>query len=456
VSVAVVAEDRATKGIVPPPKPAASVVGNGAVVKLPGESLSGALVLPGETLSGDRIAATIPVAVPIHEPLEDKVIAITEATGTGDGTRRRRRRRRRGRGNAAEPIPLQPIASSPGVDVAFANIAADAEDGDDAESADLPAADVTLGVIDGAVGDNGEPKRRRRRRRRRGRGTGGEAVAQGVQPNAPVVPDRHIFRVSSDGAAHATGETAPKEPSRAIAPINRRPGHVAVEPPPPSLVAPIEPAAEIKVTTPARRRRGGAAAAKAPAQIESTTMRALPAPADDGAAVGANRPSGVEPLAPPNRATRTTTRGKAKPAPASPAATSVEPTPPVEPLEAILAAPSSEVVEPSLTAARTTRGAASKAAVAKKAPAKKVAARKAAAATAKATPARATAVKKAPAKKAALAKATTAKATTAKKSASSAKRTTSSAAAKKATAPAKKSPAKKSAAKKSTTTRKKS
>jgi ribonuclease G len=48
VTVAVVAEDRATKGVTPPAKPAASVVGHGAVVKLPGESLSGAMVLPGE------------------------------------------------------------------------------------------------------------------------------------------------------------------------------------------------------------------------------------------------------------------------------------------------------------------------------------------------------------------------------------------------------------------------
>ena len=56
------------------------------------------------------------------------------------------------------------------------------------------------------AGENGDRKRRRRRRRRRGgRGADGQAVAGESQQ--PAVPDRHIFRVDPEGAAHATGET---------------------------------------------------------------------------------------------------------------------------------------------------------------------------------------------------------------------------------------------------------
>ncbi len=49
-----------------------------------------------------------------------------------------------------------------------------------------------------------------------------------------IVPDRHIFAVTPTGAAHATGVTAPPEPSRAIAPM-RMATPPAVEAPPPSL-----------------------------------------------------------------------------------------------------------------------------------------------------------------------------------------------------------------------------
>ncbi len=135
-----------------------------------------------------------------------------------DGRRKRRRRGRRGRGRdeavvrdeaarVQEPVP--------------------------------PAAQT-----EAAISTDGQHRRRRRRRRgRRGRG-GGEAASA-------ATPDRQIFEVSPDGAAHRTGATAPPEPSRAIARITEaRPP--AVEAPPPSLAAPEE---DPKRTKPARRRR---------------------------------------------------------------------------------------------------------------------------------------------------------------------------------------------------------
>jgi ribonuclease G len=433
LNVAVVAEDRATKGLTPPSKPAASVVGHGAVVKLPGESLSGSLVMPGESLSGDRIgrgapaappppaaAAAVPIAhrgsrVPVEPDAGDNVIPITEATGTGDGTRRRRRRRRRGRGSGADPIPLQPatVARPFALDANGAAAAVD-EEADDADAG----ADETLSG-DETPGETGEPKRRRRRRRRRGRGAGnGEIAAQGAPNGQAAVPDRHIFRVASDGSAHATGETAPKEPSRAIAAVDRRPAHVAIEAPPPSLVAPEEPAAGVKVATPTRRRRG-AAAAGTTGQIESTPIRALPKPA-------AAEPAATERAAtPPNRATRTTTRAKAAAA-GAPVPVAAQAPEPVSTGGA--AAVRAEPVRRTVTARRTS----AKAPAAAKAGAKKVAA-----------------AKKAPASKAA-----------ATKKAAASKKTAPAAAAKKTVAkkaaPAKKAPAKKAGAKKTATARKKS
>ncbi len=455
VSVAVVAEDRAAKGIVPVVKPAASIVGNGAVVKLPGESLSGSLVMPGESLSGDRIGrpevapagerplrpetplppVPAPAAFlrePVEEPDGDKVIPITEATGTGDGSRRRRRRRRRGRGGSVEVIPLQATTNAaPPLDLAAAAAAGAApDDEDDLAEDEAAAVDAALGLEDPA--GEGEPKRRRRRRRRRGRGTG-EAAAQA---SAPVVPDRHIFRVDSDGAAQATGETAPREPSRAIAPVDRRPAHVAVNAPPPSLVAPDEPAAEVKVTTPARRRRAAAPDAAIPAQIESTPMRALPPPRTEERAKRTAKPES-EAAAVPNRATRTTARRKVEaPAPvaASPAVQPAEQrvavpapepvaAPPIEP--AAIASERSAQAAPRASAAPRRAKKAEPAGAVKKAPAAKAPERKKVATTAKKAPP---------------AKASAAKASAVKKTATSAKK-----------APA----AKKTAAKKATTRKKK-
>ncbi|MGD0475211.1 MAG: Rne/Rng family ribonuclease [Candidatus Velthaea sp.] len=429
-NVAAVAEDRATKGLTPPVKPAASVVGRGSVVKLPGESLSGALVMPGESLSGDRIARGDPpplaepppvVAEPVDDTVEaeagsgDNVIPITEATGTGDGTRRRRRRRRRGRGGSAEPIPLQPTGGLTARGAARPTATPDTED-DIAEDDAGVLAEISPGADD-APGENGELKRRRRRRRRRGRGAG-EAAGQTPAASQPAVPDRHIFRVTSDGAAHATGQTAPKEPSRAIAPWNRRPGHVAVEAPPPSLTAPEEPAAEVKVTTPARRRRSSSHAEGVPDTIESTPVHALPAP----------------PAHETNRATRTTTRRKA-----ASAATVAQPV-----AEAVLAPPQAPVAAQAIEApppAAPARGRV-------KAPASKATGVKKSAVAKKATASKASGVKKTAVKKVAT--------RTSKKAASGPARAVKKTPAAAKKAPAKKAAPKKTAAKKSTATRKKS
>ncbi len=178
--------------------------------------------------------------------------------------RRRRRRGRRGRGGrGAETGPPQtPGAFVPTVETVSV------VDEDIAPAAAPPA--FADGVVQGEGG-----RRRRRRHRRRGRGTGQpEAGAEPMPgaPQRPVPPDRHIFRVGSDGAAAPTGTTAPREPSRAIARV-RRAQPPAVEAPPPSLVAAVE---EPQKTKPVRRRRTSAVAANAPAELGSAPIAALP------------------------------------------------------------------------------------------------------------------------------------------------------------------------------------
>jgi ribonuclease G len=151
----------------------------------------------------------------IGEAQPDAIIIAQGAVQHATDGKRKRRRRRRGRGRDEAAIVEETIAVTPVV------------------PRETPAS--TDGV--------GQHRRRRRRRRgRRGRGDGGAAV---------TMPDRHIFEVSADGAAHSTGETAPPEPSRAIARVSRA-VPPAVEAPPPSLAAPEE---DVKRTTPARRRR---------------------------------------------------------------------------------------------------------------------------------------------------------------------------------------------------------
>ncbi len=172
----------------------------------------------------------------IGEAQPDAIIIAQGAVQHATDGKRKRRRRRRGRGRDEAAIVEEAIAVTP------------------------VAPRETPPSTDGA----GQHRRRRRRRRgRRGRGDGSVAA---------TMPDRHIFEVSADGAAHPTGETAPPEPSRAIARV-REPAPPAVEAPPPSLSAPEE---ELKRTKPARRRRTTRAAAAGDLEGSASAL-ALPA-----------------------------------------------------------------------------------------------------------------------------------------------------------------------------------
>ena len=190
----------------------------------------------------------------------------------GDGRKRRRRRRRRGGRGRGEDFAAAQAAGIPPQSAQAQSEPADDEDEDEAEETAVAATGVE---------HEGEGHRRRRRRRRRG-GRGHrrdqEQTQQGEAPPQSVpMPDRHIFRVGADGSAEPTGETAPREPGRAIAPWNRKAAPPAVEPPPPSLRAPEE---GVKPTKPARRRR--TAAAEAPpvrgGELSGQPTPALPAP----------------------------------------------------------------------------------------------------------------------------------------------------------------------------------
>ncbi len=203
------------------------------------------------------------------------VIAEGEVQHADDQTgRRKRHRRRRGHGGAAAPRIGQPAAVSMAAPVAAPPLAEE-----------VPA--DRLGA-----GGEGEPQRRRRRRRRRGRG--GAGVAAGLP-----LPDRHIFRVGADGAAEATGHTAPPEPSRAIATLHKA-GPPAVEPPPPSLVAHEE---SPRLATPARRRRAPKSRA-----LATAVLTALPGPS-----ASPGGPPKLVPAGPPVAAARPAVGAPAKP-----------------------------------------------------------------------------------------------------------------------------------------------
>jgi ribonuclease G len=201
---------------------------------------------------------------------EGRAFASYGGPAEGDGRRRRRRRRRRrGAGEAPGTAALTAVPGSPLPPVA---------DGDEEFEDEGLEAEGIVGTIEPAgangsagaspmLNEDGTVRRRRRRRRRRGRGgVPGEAGAtealagesEGAAPTVPAgrgrgpLPDRHIFRVDGTGGAEPTGETAPPEPTRAIARGDRKAGFVAVEAPPPSLSVPEEPA---KVAKPTRRRR---------------------------------------------------------------------------------------------------------------------------------------------------------------------------------------------------------
>lgn len=207
----------------------------------------------------------------------DAIVIGEEAAEGGEGRGRRRRRRRRGRGGRGNGHA--DATMHVGISPQSAAAQTEYEDEEPFEAQGPAPAD------EAATGEGGG--RRRRRRRRRGRGgrpEGGERQPGGL-PQGPAVdpltgslprpqgvPDRHIFRVDADGKAHPTGSTAPREPSRAIAPLRR--AHPAVEPPPPSLSLPEEHA---RTTKPARRRRSTTSAPAGTArELEATRMHALP------------------------------------------------------------------------------------------------------------------------------------------------------------------------------------
>ncbi len=199
--------------------------------------------------------------------------------------RRRRRRGRRGRGGRGSE------AAAPQTPSAFVR-PVEPLDGDDDEV--VPPAASSAAAEAAGPGEAGR-RHRRRRHRRRGRAAGqpegGAEPLTGSLPQRPVSPDRHIFRVGSDGAAQPTGTTAPREPSRAIARV-RGAQPPAVDAPPPSLVAAAE---EPQKTKPVRRRRTAAPVDKAPAELESATIAALPsAPTKPKRARKAAEPSAVK------------------------------------------------------------------------------------------------------------------------------------------------------------------
>lgn len=266
------------------PRPVAPAAGAGSGMRtvFPGESLSGDKVtkLPGETLSGNLVSAKVvdfaaaaaergyqtERPAPAPRPLQQPTAAgATPAAEGEEAGHKRRRRRRRGRGGAGGDAAL-------GANPVLANGAPLDDADDEGDDSEIETETDTEAQAPGSVAGEGDVRRRRRRRRRRGRG-GAETAAQN---GAPVSPDRQIFRVGADGAAHPTGDVAPKEPSRAIARVDTRRGAVALDAPRRIISAPPE---ELKVTTPARRRAAGTTAA--PAAIASKKLAALPAPADE-------------------------------------------------------------------------------------------------------------------------------------------------------------------------------
>ena len=382
------------------PKTTAQKAAEGGVALLAGESLSGSrpaasapstasaasaghpVVLPGEKLSGSRVSGASRPPTPIR-PLTTPATAATPApAGSGaehdphEGPGRKRRRRRRGGRSGAGDVAAH--AAAPVAAGAASAEPADLEDDDEDAAVDGQ-------TQSGGVGESGDRKRRRRRRRRRGgRGAAGDGQAVAADGQQPAVPDRHIFRVDPEGAAHATGETAPPVPSRALAPWNRKRGDVAVEPPPPVITAPPERGETVKTTRPARRRRTGAQeeAPRRGGRLEAgTPVRALPAPEREPAAAPA------EAVAVPKR----TTRARKTADPAATAASAAEaPAPKGTSRARKTSAPAAAKAKKSAPAAATAKKAPARKAAAKKAPAAKPAAsaKKSSSATRKAPPAK--------------------------------------------------------------------
>ena len=211
---------------------------------------------------------------------------------TGEGRRRRRRRRRR------RHRDLEVAAE---VGIAPSSLEAQLEEPVEAGQAEVLEerleSEETVVAEQAAVGE-GHRRRRRRRRRRGGRGAA-ETAAEAAE-STQVALDREIFRVHPEGGAESTGERAP---STAL--VHQR-GELAVEPPPPHLVAVPE---EVKVAKPARRRstrakRGGEA-------IEgATSTPALPG-VSEAVAEAAAVAEAVTPAEPAEKPKRRATRAKA-------------------------------------------------------------------------------------------------------------------------------------------------
>jgi ribonuclease G len=182
---------------------------------------------------------------------EGRAYASYGGSADGEGRKRRRRRRRRrapGEAAAAGTAALTAVPGRP------APVDGTADEGDEDEAAPAAAAP-------GTPGEEGVARKRRRRRRRRGRGGAG---VEGVAVAGEVVPDRHIFRVNGAGAAEPTGRTAPPEPVRAIARIDKKAAPPAIGAPVAILAVPEE---TPKVASPAKRRGRKADDVEANAQL---------------------------------------------------------------------------------------------------------------------------------------------------------------------------------------------
>ncbi len=424
--------------------------------------------LADEAARGQSVRAAIGISTQAEVEAEDalvksagvaRVAAVTGEAVESDGEaagddsaevqRKRKRRRRRRRGGAGEGPALDRAIG--GAAVADDVDAQGADDGTDEGDEDEDAvAEGEAPATDGAplAADGTGPRKRRRRRRRRGRGGDrGEAATPNADGSMPSVPERGIFRVGADGKAEHTGETAPKEPSRALT-ARPRSGPPAVEPPPPSLTAPDE---QARPTRPSRRRRGGSApvagALDAPVQLTALPSPAEPAPAaappsEEAPAAsrgrrgrkGADVPAAAVPEQPVRRGRtkaeapvvtpepESTRRARVRTPRSTPAAALPEPTPtpaakaPARPARRAPAAASPEPVAPEKPTPLRKASAAGKAR-AVKAPVAPAAPAKAAKAGAPAKATKAAAPAKSPAKAAPVKKAPAAKKTAAKKTA---------------------------------------
>ncbi len=209
---------------------------------------------------------SVPDYAAVDENGEGRAYASYGGPADGDGRRRRRRRRRRrGPGDAAAAPGTAALSAVPGrpAPAPAASAAVDA-DGDEEET--VP------GAAAGIVGEDGVVRKRRRRRRRRGRGGAGTEVAAATPLDGEsVVPERHVFRVNGAGATERTGTIAPRQPGRAIAPIERKAAPPALEAPAAILTLPEAAPEPAKVAKRAPRRR------KAD-DLEVASQLALPAP----------------------------------------------------------------------------------------------------------------------------------------------------------------------------------